>query len=280
MRKKVVFLDIDGTLTIPGQNEPPASALEAIRRAQALGHYIFLCSGRNYGMLKPLLQYGFDGYVASSGGYIVCNDQIIYDSPMTKEQSDFASEVLKRNGIFRTVECRDGSFTDEGFKTFLKETAEAKGEGNSELLRWREQIESSLNIRPMEEYNGQPIYKMVMMAPTEESLTEPKELLKDILNVVILGKEQDAFINGELVGKDFDKGLAVERVCAYLNIPVEDSVGFGDSMNDREMLEKVGYSVCMENGTEEMKKLADHVCPAVEQDGLYQGFEVCGLMRE
>ena len=278
MNKKVVFLDIDGTLTVPGQNEPPASALEAIRKAQQQGHYILLCSGRNYGMLKPVLEYGFDGYVASSGGYIVCNEEVIYDSPLTKEQSDFASEVLKRNGVFRTVECKGGSYTDEGFKTFLQETANAKGDGNSELLRWREQIESSLNIRPMAEYQGEPIYKMVMMAPTEENLEEPKALLQDMLNVVILGKEKDAFINGELVGKNFDKGLAVKRVCEYLQIPVEDSIGFGDSMNDKEMLETVGFAVCMENGTEEMKTISDYVCPSVEEDGLYQGFLTCGLL--
>ena len=29
MDKKLVFLDIDGTLTMPGSNEPPESALKA-----------------------------------------------------------------------------------------------------------------------------------------------------------------------------------------------------------------------------------------------------------
>lgn len=45
MNKKLIFLDIDGTLTTPGSNEPPESALEAIRAAQAQGHKVFLCSG-------------------------------------------------------------------------------------------------------------------------------------------------------------------------------------------------------------------------------------------
>ena len=67
MKPKAIFLDIDGTLTEPGTNVPPASALEAIRRAQEAGNYVFLCTGRNYAMLSPLLKYGFDGVVASSG---------------------------------------------------------------------------------------------------------------------------------------------------------------------------------------------------------------------
>lgn len=40
--------------------------MEAIRAAQKAGHKVFLCSGRNYDMLKPLLGFGFDGAVASS----------------------------------------------------------------------------------------------------------------------------------------------------------------------------------------------------------------------
>ena len=55
MERKLIFLDIDGTLTLPGHNEPPESALRAIRAAQAKGHLVFLCSGRNYAMLSPLV---------------------------------------------------------------------------------------------------------------------------------------------------------------------------------------------------------------------------------
>ena len=59
MSKKIIFLDIDGTLTEPGSNEPPASALEAIKNARKAGNLVFLCSGRNYGMLSPLLPVWF-----------------------------------------------------------------------------------------------------------------------------------------------------------------------------------------------------------------------------
>ena len=38
MKKKLVFLDIDGTLTPAGSNMPPESAMKAIRKAQANGH--------------------------------------------------------------------------------------------------------------------------------------------------------------------------------------------------------------------------------------------------
>ncbi len=32
MEQKIIFLDIDGTLTEPGHNEPPESAIQAIHQ--------------------------------------------------------------------------------------------------------------------------------------------------------------------------------------------------------------------------------------------------------
>ena len=46
MNRKVIFLDIDGTLTRPGHNEPPESAVRAIGQARRAGHYVLLCTGR------------------------------------------------------------------------------------------------------------------------------------------------------------------------------------------------------------------------------------------
>ena len=34
MERRIIFLDIDGTLTEPGSNEPPKSAVWAVRQAQ------------------------------------------------------------------------------------------------------------------------------------------------------------------------------------------------------------------------------------------------------
>lgn len=276
MKKRIIFLDIDGTLTQPGCNEPPKSALGAIRETQKKGNLVFLCTGRNYDMLSPLLQYGFDGVIASSGAYILCGGEVIYDCPMTEEEKKLSMEVLQRNGIFRTVECLGGSFTDEGFKQFLEENA---SEGsNSELLRWRRQVESALNIRPMAEYDGKPVYKIVMMMQSEEQLEEPEKLLGEVFDFCIQEHDRYGFVNGELIKKAYNKGTALERVCRHYGIPVEDSVAYGDSMNDLEMMEAAGISVCMANGSGRLKELADDICPSVEHDGIYHSFRKYGLI--
>ena len=271
MNKKLIFLDIDGTLTEPGKNIPPESAVEAVEMARRAGHKVFLCTGRNYGMLKPLLKYGFDGLIASSGGYIEVEKKVIYDHPMTKEQEQRAMDVLAQNQIFCTIECRDGSYTDERLKDFLRDNQD-KSE-NSELLRWREQIEQSLGIRPMSEYKGQPLYKIVMMALSRESLENAKKILGKDFAFCIQETKGHTIHNGELICTDYDKGQAVERVCSYLGYTVKDTIGFGDSMNDLEMMETVGISVCMQNGSNALKDIADYVCPPYYENGIYEAFQ-------
>ena len=276
MNKKLIFLDIDGTLTAPGSNVPPASALEAIRKAREAGHKVFLCSGRNYDMLSPLLQYGcFDGIVASSGGYVMYGDKVLYDCPMTDEQKDTAMRLFKENGVFRTVEARDGSFCDEGLSDFLSETSG----GNSELLRWRKALEADLGIRPMAEYDGRPIYKVVFMCKDVSQLAPAIEALEKDFFFLVQDMAAANCLNGELVNRKFDKGLGIRRVCEALGCDVRDTVGFGDSMNDLEMIQIVGTSVCMANGSPKLQKMSDLVCPAVEEDGLAKGFETLGLVN-
>ena len=61
MKQKLIFLDIDGTLLPPGEMLIPQSTVEALHKAHANGHKLFLCTGRNLRMTQPLLDYGFDG---------------------------------------------------------------------------------------------------------------------------------------------------------------------------------------------------------------------------
>ena len=275
MSNKLIFLDIDGTLTAPGKNVPPASALEAVRKAQTAGNRVFLCTGRTPGMAAPLMAYGFDGVICASGGFVRCGSTVIYDHPMTDEQRVRVMDLIAANGIYRTVECAEHSYTDEAFKDFLR--IKAKADSNSELLRWREQIESELGILPMSRYAGEPVYKLVVMCDRKEQMDEPIRLLGEEFNIVVQDDPNAAYVNGEIISRDFDKGQGVRRLCAHLGVDLKDTVGFGDSMNDLEMIETVGFSVCMANGSPTLKGIAAAVCPAVTDDGLYKAFEQYGL---
>jgi hypothetical protein len=273
---KLIFLDIDGTLTSPGSNVPPESALAAIRAAREAGHKVFLCSGRNYGMLSPLLAYGcFDGAVASGGGYVFCGDRVLFDCPMSREQKETALRLFKESGVFRTIEALDESYCDEGLADFLDKSSG----GNSELVRWRKALEKDLGIRPMAEYDGRPIYKVVFMCASVDQLAPAIEALESEFYFLVQDMAAANCINGELINRKFDKGLGIRRMAEALGVSLADTVGFGDSMNDLEMIETVGTSVCMANGSPQLKRKSDLVCPAVEEDGLAWAFAELGLVK-
>ena len=274
MKKKCIFLDIDGTLTPAGSNHPPESALRAIRTAQALGHKIFLCTGRNPDMLAPVLAYGFDGAVACGGGRVFAGDRVLYDHPMPDADRVKAMALLKQAGVFRTVEAVDATFGDEDLGDFLAQA----GDGNSELVRWRKALAEQLNIRPMSQYDDRPIYKVVFMCNSMDQLRPAREALEQDYHFVVQDVAAHHCLNGEIIHRAFDKGKGVRIVAEAFGFDIADTIGFGDSMNDLEMIETVGTSVCMDNGSPALKKISSLVCPAVEDDGMAWAFEKLGLI--
>lgn len=268
---KLIFLDIDGTLTIPGENTPPQSAVDAINKTRAKGNKVFLCTGRNPDMLRPLLRYQFDGFISCAGGYVAVGekyDEILYDHPMTNEQRDLALKTLHDSGVFCTIEAEGGSWGDENLGDFLK----AQTEGNSEIERWRKALSENLGIKPMRDYDGSPIYKVVIMCEELSQLDEAKKALGSEFNFVVQEVKAVHCINGEIINKAFNKGLGVKIICDRFNASINDTIGFGDSMNDLEMIQTVGFSVCMANGSEALQKISDMVCASVSEDGLAKAF--------
>ncbi|MBQ9263844.1 MAG: HAD family hydrolase [Clostridia bacterium] len=275
MKRKLIFLDIDGTLTPPGSNMPPASAREAIRRALHNGHKVFLCTGRNKGMLSPVLALeDFSGAVASAGGYVFMGDRVLFDCPMTDDQFHTAMRLLKDGGVFRTIETKDHTYSDENLGDFLS----LMGGGNSELERWRKALAEQLRIQPLSAYDGAPVYKIVFMCNESAQLTPAEKALGEAFNFVVQDGRHHGCLNGEMINRKFDKGRGVRAVAEALGVGIEDTIGFGDSMNDLEMIETVGTSVCMENGSPLLKSKSSLVCPAVDQDGLSWAFERLGLI--
>lgn len=272
---KLIFLDIDGTLVTAGTNVPPDSALAAIRKTQAAGNKVFLCTGRNPAMLAPLLKYGFDGMVAAAGGYVTVEEQVIYDHPLSDAQRQLSLDVLHRNGVFCTIEAKDATYGDENLGDFLSTSVG----GNSEIERWRKALSESLSIRPMHEYDGRPVYKVVIMCQNSSQLEEPRRLLEADFDFCIQEvAAHGSCLNGELVNRAFDKGRGILRIAEWYHVPVSDTYGFGDSMNDVTMIKTVGTSACMGNGAEELKRQCTMVIPSVEEDGLARGFQSMHLI--
>ena len=269
--RKLIFLDVDNTLTVAGGYEPPESALRAVRKARELGHKVFLCSGRNYGMLKPLMRFGFDGGIASCGGYVYAGDDVLYDCPFTEEQKEKVISLLSERGVYLSIEGRDATFNDEGAKGYLEED-------RGELLHGMiNAVWVDLGPHLMSEYDGGPIYKIVFSCSDVDQIGPAKAELGDELVFIVHDFSEPGCLFGEIINSKFDKGSAVRLVAEALGFDMADTIGFGDSSIDVEMIETVGTGVCMGNGSQYLKERSDMVCPSVEEDGIEWAFDRLGL---
>lgn len=280
MKSKLIFLDIDGTLLPPGQMVVPDSAVQAMKKARANGHKLFLCTGRNLRMTSPLFHYGFDGFVCSAGGYVGCGDDILVDITMPPEDVAGLRSLMECHGVECTLETRDDTYGGvqmiERFAGFMKQS----GVLNSEAERWRKMMEFGMTIRPLSDYHGEPVYKIVYIAGKMADLEEAKQEYEDkyVFCESRTGTDAAGIVNGELINRKFDKGTGIRAICEHLGYSLADTIGFGDSDNDLQMTDVVGTSVCMANGSENLKKLCDRVCPAVTEDGIAREFEALGLV--
>ena len=130
----------------------------------------------------------------------------------------------------------------------------------------------------MADYDGRPIYKVVFMCTEAAQLEPARAALEKNYHFVVQDVAAHHCLNGEIIHRAFDKGKGVRIVAEAFGFDIADTLGFGDSMNDLEMIQTVGTSVCMDNGSPALKAISSLVCPAVEDDGLAWAFGKLGLV--
>ncbi len=74
--------------------------------------------------------------------------------------------------------------------------------------------------------------------------------------------------NIEINSREATKGVALEKLAAYLGIPLESTMAFGDDTNDISMLEAAGIGVAMGNACEAVKRSSDFVTRDCDENGV------------
>ena len=59
---------------------------------------------------------------------------------------------------------------------------------------------------------------------------------------------------------------------------IKDTIAFGDSSNDKEMLKTVNTAVVMGNGSDDIKQYADFITDDIDNDGLAKAMESLNLI--
>ena len=137
----------------------------------------------------------------------------------------------------------------------------------------QKEIEAGIGILPYAEYPRKGAYKICFTSRDLESVEQTRAYLGSrFVYAVHPYADSNACFNGEIIPKGIDKGRGMELVCGYYGVGLADTVAFGDSMNDYEMMLAAGYRVAMGNACEELKRVADRVCGSVWEDGIYYEF--------
>ncbi|MDY4475488.1 HAD family hydrolase [Mitsuokella sp.] len=257
--KKAVFFDIDGTLIniMTGQTTIQPAVKEAIRELRAAGNATFIASGRPYDYLDPeLTEEGlFDGYVLMNGAVVLLDGSTIYEQPLRRATVKEIVAASEAHGVEYILEGAQHVYLRPDFhltEAFYRsiDVDVTKFVRDFDL----DEVEVAKIEFASEDPGGHGLFDKLLAWPGLTGLMDPYHKK-----------------NMELYAADVTKGSGIRHALSYLGIPVADSYAFGDGLNDIEMMETVGTSLVMGNARPALKKLADHIVPSVEEDGVAVG---------
>lgn len=270
---RIIFFDIDGTLRDESYGVPETAKI-AIKKCKENGFYVCLCTGRNIGAIPDdVLNLNMNGIIASGGAYIQFENKIIKEKFFKKEKIKEVLNYLKRlsKPTAFTFETNETVFMNIEAVKILNQSNEVKFNTltakERRYIKENEKIIYEDNIQKFNSdinkvnkiclWSSQPVFEKIIDIFSKEEIK--------LAQCCSIGK-----INYyEIIQNDCSKGDAVIEVCKYLNIPIHETIAFGDGKNDIDMLTKVKTAIGMRGGNEEIFKYVDSICEEPINDGIY-----------
>ena len=273
---KLIFLDIDGTLVMPGKQVSPATR-KAIAKARAKGHKVFLSTGRPIGILPETIDpEAFDGGIFSAGAGVVLSGEVLLDEPMPDALRDRITAALERMELYYHYETGNGGYACN--RPMVDLTPEELAQASSEVLRMIDLFQR-FPRKPMEAYRGEPVYKIGIRF---RNLDQARRLREELpgTNVVVFENFDVGlpFFGGEISDASRNKATAMDLLCERLGCTRADCIAFGDSMNDAEIIQAAGLGIAMGNAEPGVKAAADLVCESCDEDGVAKALKQLGLI--
>ena len=259
---RAVFFDIDRTLYDHRSDYISPASLAAIAALRARGIIPAIATGRSLAALPAKIRElvaaeNIELFITINGQYNQYRGEPLATNPMS------IGEIERFNALF----ARHGwDYTYVGAEQMASNRQSARMD------------EALAGIGPYivapDYYLHQPVYQhLLYIDPAEETaLNDSGEL----------GRDYHAMrwhpFSVDLLHADGSKARGIKRVCEALGVPLDETMAFGDGLNDVEMFKTVGYGVAMGDAVPELRALAQYQTGTVEEDGIYTALQHLGII--
>ncbi|MBQ8407882.1 MAG: HAD-IIB family hydrolase [Clostridia bacterium] len=227
------FLDIDGTIydgKIVAQE-----VIDAIVRARAAGHKVFINTARAYvGMPKQVYTLPVDGFVNSYGLEVFADGKFIHRKFIPRE---------------RVLEIAKYAF-DNGVKLYFE------GEIRIDINNYREDSQNPDNMDEFCAMLGE--HQMCKFVFCDMPTDADKAAFESDYD----------FYGIEVIAKGYCKSRGIHTVEEYYGISRENTVAIGDTDPDIDMVSYAGIGISMGNGTPKLKACAKYVTKSYVEFGV------------
>lgn len=268
MNHKLLFIDIDGTLFDHAKDAIPESAKNAILSAKSKGHKIFLSTGRPYADIdQEILNFPLDGMIVSCGAVVYVDNKPIYCKTYPqKELISLIQFMLDNNIGFSLDGIHKNYLTEEAFNCLS--SLIFKNNEDSELSRAMMAKNNCFPFEDMKEEDLKEVVKISIFTKNKESCEKLFQKIPESLVGFMYKNKHLNLYNGEISIKGITKATGLKKITTYLSKNIKDTIAIGDSLNDLDILQEAGLSICMGNGTDECKEIADFTTKHISDDGL------------
>jgi Cof subfamily protein (haloacid dehalogenase superfamily) len=259
---KLLVSDIDGTLA-DGRGIISADNKKALLDLHRAGIKVSLCTGRPAkGCLAVLQKMPADGFHVFFDGALVCNadqTEVIYSRPIKKELLNKICTLAHEYGL--TLELFSGTH-------FYAEQEHSLAQIHSDLLKFEI---TAADFKAV--CHQVPVIMGCLVIPAADE-NKFKPILADFggkRNLIFSWTQNPTRPDIRLVNiimDDVSKGKALEALCAYLGLELEEVAAIGDGANDISLLSTAGLAIAMQNSPRELQTVADYVTA----DFIHNGF--------
>lgn len=265
LKYKLICIDMDGTL-LSDKHEVPELNRKMIKEATKQGVRVAITTGRIFTSAKRYSDLiGTDTpIIASNGAYIreKDNDEVIYESNLSKEQFYKILEVIKKYNLNVYFNTCDTMITESvipenhAYKTMDADLAEEY------KIKFKENAEFD---KVFDEFNGKILKAICIEDQNKEALNKAKEEMQKYDDLEVVSSWHNNF---EVMPKGTSKGNAVKILAQMLGIDREEVICIGDSENDLSMIKYAGLGVAMGNALDIVKENADYITDTNSEAGV------------